>query len=99
MGTHFARMVITMKPEDIKVGGLYTWRKDFDYYLEFGLDYPPGDPFLITSIKAVASELDDDGYLECIGPCGLSQYWGLGIAFAYWKPFRGTSANNKKEKK
>ena len=64
-----------MKPEDVKVGGLYTWRNDFDYALGPNVDV---GPFLVTSITAHGDP--HQATIWCIGPGGRPRRWGLGVA-------------------
>ena len=74
-----------MKPEDFKVGGLYTWRKDFDWRLES--NGGEAGPFLVTSItdEVWSDELDTAGAvsytcLDLIGPSGRTLEWEISIA-------------------
>lgn len=72
-----------MKPEDIKVGGRYEWRKDDELVSALKMFLDPG-PFLITSIE----DAEDiyGGSLECIDPSGRSHGFKLGIVEC-WQPF------------
>ena len=81
-----------MKPEDIKVGGIYEWRKGFNWRLKSNAANPHLDeagPFLVISItdevwtpppEETAAAAVNYTRLDLVSPSGRKLEWEISIA-------------------